>query len=81
METDSELKLVNAVSKVLNIPAGNVTDEVSPDNTSSWDSMGHLMLVSELESTFGAKFTTDEVMTLKNLKDIKNLLREKGVII
>ena len=72
-----KLKLI--LSKVLGINKEGITDETSPDNVETWDSFNALMLVSELESEFNAKFTMDEVISVKCVGDIKKVLKKHGV--
>lgn len=72
-------RLNKVLSKVLRISEDQITDETSPDNAETWDSFNGLMLVSELESEFDMKFTMDEVMSVKCVKDIKEVLKKHGV--
>ncbi len=74
-----ENKLKNILSTVLKVDASTITDESSPDNISTWDSFNGLMLVTELEKGFDVKFTMEEIMLVKNVKDIKESLRVHGV--
>ena len=71
------LKLI--LSRVLDIDEGSILDSTSPDTVDSWDSFNGLMLVSELESNFGITFTTDEVLSVKCVSDIKEALIKHGV--
>ena len=74
-----ENKLKNILSTVLKVDASTITDESSPDNISTWDSFNGLMLVTELEKGYDVKFTMEEIMLVKNVKDIKESLRVHGV--
>lgn len=74
METLKEL-----VARVLEIKKEEINDDSSPDNISSWDSFNALMLVSELEKNFNIKFSIEEVMAVKNFKNIKDSLKKHGV--
>ncbi|MBI2136176.1 acyl carrier protein [Candidatus Woesearchaeota archaeon] len=73
METLREI-----VARVLGIEKQKLNDASSPENMSSWDSFNALMLVSELEKNFSIKFTMDQVMSVKNYKDIKDILKKLG---
>ena len=74
------MKQLNAIlAKVLDIDPKNITDKTSPDNVASWDSFNALMLVSELEEGFNVKFSMDEVIAVKTVKDIKDALKRHGV--
>lgn len=67
------------VAGVLSIKPEDLKDSSSPENIASWDSFNGLMLVSELESNFGVKFSMDEVMEVKSYSDIKKALKKHGV--
>ncbi|MCK4521209.1 MAG: acyl carrier protein [Nanoarchaeota archaeon] len=71
--------LKELVSNILGIDKEEINDNSSPDNINSWDSFNTLMLVSEIEKNFNVKFNMDEVMSIKNINDIKKLLGKHGV--
>lgn len=74
------MKRLNSIlSKVLGIDESLITDKTSPQNVDSWDSFNGLLLVSELEKEFNIKFTMDEVMSVKCVKDIKERLKKHGI--
>lgn len=72
-------RLKAILSRVLEIEEDSITDETSPDNVESWDSFNALVLVSELEKSFNVKFTMDEVIATKCVKDIKDSLTRHGI--
>lgn len=72
-------RLKAILSKVLGIEPDSITDKTSPDNVESWDSFNGLMLASELEKGFNVKFTMDEVVSVKNVRDIKESLKKHGI--
>jgi acyl carrier protein len=74
-------RLVGILVKVLDIDPAQVTDDLSPEMVATWDSFNGLMLVSELESVFGIKFTTSEITAVKNVADIKAALTRHGVVL
>ena len=53
--------------------------ESSPKVVEGWDSMGHLNLVSELESTFDVVFSTTDIVGMENVECIKEILIKHGV--
>ena len=71
------LKII--LSKVLDIEENTITDSTSPETVDSWDSFNALMMVSELENNFKVKFTMDEVINIKCVKDIINTLNKYGI--
>ena len=72
-------KLNLILSKILEVPAEEINDLSSPENVPSWDSFNGLMLVSELETAFNVKFSMQEVIAVKCVKDIKEALKRQGV--
>ena len=66
-------------AKVLDIDEKDINDSSSPDSIASWDSFNGLMLVSELEKNFNVRFNINEVMSVKNFKDVKEILKKHNV--
>ena len=77
LENNEKLKVL--ISKVLDISKESVTDETSPESTSSWDSFNALLMVSELEDDFKVHFSMEEVLAVKCVKDIREALMRHGV--
>jgi len=74
-------KLYSLISKILNVPINEINDESSPQTISSWTSFKGYVMLYELEQTFHVKFSIDEAMDVKNIKDIKQHLKNHGVTI
>lgn len=74
-------KLKGILAKVLEIGIDSINDETSPENVNTWDSYNGLLLVSELENAFNVKFTMDEVIKVKNVKDIIETLKKHDVLL
>jgi acyl carrier protein len=72
-------RLVPVFALVLKVPADRVSDETSPDNTPSWDSLAAMELVSQIEETFGVQLSTREIMKMRSLGKAREMLRSKGV--
>ena len=67
------------LSKVLSIDSKTISDSTQPEDIESWDSFNGLILVTELEKNFRVKFSLEEVVAVKNVGDIKKVLRRHGV--
>ena len=77
--TTNNHKLLNLLSKVLDVAPDSISDATSPENTDAWDSYNALVLVSELESEFNVSFGMDEVYAVKWVGDIKLALERHGI--
>ena len=74
-------RLRDILVKVLDVPMDSITDDMSPKTVETWDSFNALMLVSELESVFGVKFTMQETTSAQCVRDIKEALQRHGVVL
>ena len=54
-------------------------EDDSPESVDGWDSLGHLMLVSELEARFEISISTAEVAEMVSVRNMKEILRDHGV--
>ena len=75
--TDKKLKAI--LAKVLLIEESKVSDEMSRKTVKEWDSMAHLMLVSEIESAFEVTMDDDDIMEIQTVADIKKTLQKLGI--
>ena len=72
-------RLKNVLINVLDIEEEQIKDETTPDDVENWDSFGGLMLALELEKKFDIRFTTEEVVGVTCIGDIKYYLKKHGV--
>lgn len=74
-------KLNDILAKVLLIDRSKISDGMSRKNAEEWDSMAHLMLVSEIESAFEVTMNDDDIMEIQTVGDIKKILKKLGITI
>lgn len=68
------------LAEILDIPPESINEKTSPENTPSWDSFNGLLIASELEKATEVKFSIEDVLSVKNVGDIKKVLdRYKAV--
>jgi acyl carrier protein len=70
-----ELKQV--IADALQVAAETVADDSSPATLPQWDSLAHLNLVMALETQFCVKFTLDEIIELRDVATIRQLIQKK----
>jgi acyl carrier protein len=54
-----------------------ITDSTNSDEIEDWDSLNHINLVSAIEQEFGVKFTLVELVSLKNVGEMIDLMTFK----
>lgn len=65
----------------MEVQVAEIDDESGPENIENWDSFKGLILFDEFESKFNVKFTLNELLTVKKIKDIKKILSIHGASI
>ena len=72
-------RLLQTVSAVLKIDAESVRLTTSQENTPTWDSMAHLLLILHIEEALGVRFHSDEIPDLTSVGSIQEALERLGV--
>jgi acyl carrier protein len=72
-------KLKEVLSQVLKIEKEKIVDDLSPASAAHWDSMNAIVLIIAIENAFDIKLTTAEVKEIQCVRDIKKILKEKGI--
>jgi acyl carrier protein len=75
----NEQKLKEIFSSTFQIDASDVTDSLEYKAIPSWDSIGHMALVSELDETFDIMLDTDDIIDMSSFKKTKEILVKYGV--
>jgi len=70
-------KLKSVFQKVLEENDITITREITAHDIEKWDSLRHIQLISEVERTFGIKFKLREVVSMKNVGDLIDLIQAK----
>jgi len=75
--SDIDDRLLEILSKVLLLEKNEIKDDIKRKDFEPWDSMAHLVIVSELENEFGIFFEDEEVVDIWTVGDLKELLAKK----
>ena len=67
------------IGKVLGLDPGAITNETSSTSVEVWDSLAHITLMLELQSTYDITFSVEEALAIKDCATIKRVLTDKGV--
>lgn len=65
------------VARVFDLSPDDLSDLTERGKLEVWDSLNHLLLISEIEEEMNNEFTTDEVLRIKTLKDIREIISKK----
>jgi len=76
-QVDERLQMV--MRDVFDRPDIVVSREMTAADVEEWDSLSHVNLVVAVEKEFGLHFTLAEIKPLKNVGEMLDLIRRKGV--
>ena len=51
-----------------------VNEETTADDSEDWDSLEHINLIAAVEQEFGMKFTMGQVVTMKNVGEMADII-------
>jgi len=54
-----------------------LTNELSAKDVEGWNSLTHMMLISEIEDVFAIKFKLKDLNKMKNVGDMIEIIRSK----
>ena len=78
MTNATAMSLNQIVSKILLLDETEINDRTSRKDINEWDSMTHLVLIAEVESTFGIMMSDDDISGIRTVGDIRTILRKLG---
>jgi acyl carrier protein len=58
---------------------GQITAETTRRDVPKWDSLQHVALVATIEQHFGISLSMDEMIEMRSVQDICNILDRHGV--
>lgn len=72
-------RLKEAFVTALGLPAGTDVTELEYRSIPEWDSLAHLTLVMNVETTFDVMFDIDDVLGLRSFSACIEILKHRGV--
>lgn len=72
--------LLELIAGTLGIPPSDVTEASDMTNTKKWDSLRQVMLVTELETSFGVELSEQEMLEVTSVSRIRELLKAHGKV-
>ena len=74
---DVKAKVFEIVAQVCDTDVANVTMESTIGDFPSWDSMGHLTILQQVEEVCEVSFEPEEMMDLEDVSDIVKAVEAK----
>ena len=78
MSRDEVFERLNEVFRdVFDDESITVNDQTTADDIEDWDSLEHINLMAAVESEFGIKFSVGQVVTMKNVGEMVDIILQK----
>jgi acyl carrier protein len=71
-------QLHGVFARAFEIPVEQVNDQLEYQAIAEWDSMSHLILVEELESTYNISIEMEDILEMNSVERIKIALKKYG---
>lgn len=75
-EPTVENRVRQIFAAVFHRPQESFTDDFSPDTDESWDSLGHVNLMTAIEEEFGLALTLEDELAMRNFGLVVLILEE-----
>lgn len=69
-------KVIQVISRVMDMPANEINEDSSPDTVAGWDSLKHMNLVLALEEELGLQFSDAQIVEMNSVGLILEILNE-----
>jgi len=71
--------LTEIVAELLALAPKQVSDDMGPSNTASWDSLATVNLIVAVETRYAIQLDLDELMAIENVGALRKILADKGI--
>tara|TARA_B100000925_G_scaffold285067_1_gene260910 strand:- start:611 stop:859 length:249 start_codon:yes stop_codon:yes gene_type:complete len=76
---DIIIKIKEILVSILEHENFEMVDELEAKNVDGWDSLSHMLIITEIEKKFSIQFKLKELNKLNNLGSLLNLINSKIV--
>ena len=70
-------KMEEIFTDIMDLKDIKLNDETSADDIVEWDSLSHIQIIVAIEKAFGIKFSSQEMITWKNVGDMVDCIQNK----
>ncbi len=75
--TELNTQLTVIFRKIFNDEKLVLLDDLTADDVDTWDSLSHMLLITEIEDHFGIKFKLRELNRMKNVGALLDIVQSK----
>jgi len=68
-------KLKQLIADLFRCDVSDLTDTTGPGDIPGWDSLGHVMLMAEVQKQFGSHVPVEEAIDVESIADLAAILK------
>lgn len=76
-KTEVQSKLTAIFRKIFSNDSLILTDELNANDVENWDSLTHMLLITEIEESFSIKFKLKDLNKMRNVGDMIDIIISK----
>lgn len=76
---ENKNKLYNSFASALNILNDQIQDSLAYQSIPEWDSISHMILISQLEEDFEVSIDTEDVIDMSSVAKAQEILTKLGI--
>ena len=76
---ENNQKLINSFQESLGLDTSSIVDSLTYQSVPEWDSISHMILISQLEEDFNVSLETDDVIDMSSFAKAREILAKHGV--
>jgi len=76
---ENKEKLVQSFVNALGIDKSKVVPSLKYQSITEWDSVSHMVLISEIEDAFEISLETDDVVDMSSFKKAQEIVQKYGI--
>jgi acyl carrier protein len=70
-------RLKQVILRELGLDDWDMQDSTTADTVPGWDSLSHARIITAVEETYGIRFKTLEIIRIKNIGGLQDLINSK----
>ena len=73
---DIQERVFTVLERALKLDAQKLTPETSREDCEPWDSLGHIVLMEELEKEFSIQISGVDALSIQSISDVVSLVKQ-----
>ncbi|MCA0772204.1 acyl carrier protein [Vibrio vulnificus] len=70
---------IGIIARSLGVKMSDVNESLAYDDLANWDSITHMLIITELEDHFGIEFSPQDITDSRSVLDIKERMISLGI--